>query len=203
AAGQLYAARVKGKGPQRIDILTGTEGAFNLGQRDKGFSDALKAAGVNFHIAATLACDEDTGKAVTQVESALSGTANLNGLFIDGPWPLLGSESNLSQMVSRAKSGQLTVVSFDSLQPELKFIQDGSVIGLVGQTYYDWGYQGVDVMRNVLAEHAKYPAEVDTGLDIVTPNGGPGQISVAQMNDKWTRSAFTATPIPPQSTGSK
>lgn len=196
-AGKLYAEATKGKGPQTIAILTGTPGAFNLQQRDQGFTDALKALGVDFTIATNVPCFEDLEKSVEAVESTLRGNSKINGFYFDGPWSLLVDPTNLPTMALKVKAGQLTVVSYDTLQAELQYVDKGLVYGLVGQKYYAWGYQGVTVFEQILKHDAKYPPIVNTGADTVTKAGGKGRYTSQQFNKFWKSFSFKEKPLMP------
>ena len=197
-AGEMYAEAVKGKGKQNIAILTGVPGAFNLQQRDKGFIDALKDKKVNFEIVVTVPGNDDLTQSVEAVENTLRGNDSINGFFFDGPWPLLVDASNLPLMMEKTKNGELTVISFDTLQQQLKYVEDGTVIGLVGQKYYGWGYQGITVLHEIVANNAKYPELVNTGVDVVTKDGGEGIFSVAEFNEFWEAFSFNEVPLMPE-----
>lgn len=197
-AGALYAEAAKGKGKQKIAILTGVPGAFNLQERDRGFVDGLKKNNVDFEIVTTVPGYDDLTKSVEAVESTLRGNAAINGFYFDGPWPLLVEESNLQLMIQKVKAGELTVVSFDTLQPCLPYCEKGYVYGLVGQKYYGWGYQGVTVLYEIVKHKAKYPPIIYTGIDIVTKNGGPGRLAAADVIKMWEAGKFNEKPIMPE-----
>ena len=193
----MYAEAVKGKGYQKIAILTGQPGAFNLQERDRGFKDALDMAGVDYEIVVTVPGYDDLSKSVEAVESTLRGNEEINGFFFDGPWVLLVEPTNTPVLVERVKSGQLTVVSFDTLPPQLQWLEQDLVIGLVGQKYYGWGYQGITVLYEIVANGATYPPIVNTGVDVVTKTGGEGRFSVAEFKEFWETSSFKEKPIMP------
>lgn len=196
--GEMYAEAVKGKGRQNIAILTGVPGAFNLQQRDKGFTDALKAKGVDFKIVVTVPGNDDLTQSVEAVENTLRGNPSINGFFFDGPWPLLVDASNLPLMMEKTKKGELTVISFDTLQQQLKYVDDGTVIGLVGQKYYGWGYQGITILHEIVANGAKYPQLVNTGVDVVTRDGKNNTFSSKEFNEFWNSFSFDEKPLMPE-----
>jgi ribose transport system substrate-binding protein len=197
-SGLLYAEAVADEGPQRIAILTGVVGAVNLGERDAGFTAALEESGIDFEIVTTVPGNDDLTKSVEAVESTLRGDPSINGFFFDGPWPLLVERSNLPTMIDRIESGELTVVSFDTIQPELAWVEDDLVIGLVGQKYYGWGYQSVQVLNGIVRNGEQFGELADTGIDIVTKDGGDGRFSVAEMNEFWEAGQFNEEPIEPE-----
>ena len=196
--GVMYAKAVEGQGPQKIAILTGVPGALNLQERDKGFKDGLTAMGIDYEIVVTVPGNDDLSQSVEAVENTLRGNDSINGFFFDGPWPLLVDSSNLPLMMEKTASGELTVVSFDTLQPELSYVAKGAVIGLVGQKYYGWGYQGVTVLHEIVANNATYPEFVDTGVDVVTLDGSGDAYSVDEFNQFWDSFSFNESPIMPE-----
>jgi ribose transport system substrate-binding protein len=196
-AGQLYAEAVDGKGPQRIAILTGLLGSQNLADRDKGFKDALDEAGVDYKIVKTVAGDDDVPKSVDAVEATLQGDPTINGFFFDGPWPFLVEQSNLPTLVDKAKSGDLTVVAFDTIQPEMDAVRNGLAYALVGQKYYGWGYQGAQVLDQIVRHDAKFKDLTATGFDVVTADGGDGRYTPDEMDALWKSFDFKEKPVLP------
>ncbi len=203
AAGEMFVEHVKDKGPQRIAILTGMVGATNLAERDAGFKKSVEDSGIDHEFVVTVAGNDDLTKSVEAVESTLRGDPTINAFYFDGPWPMLVDRSNLPVMVGMIESGDLTVVSFDSIQPQLSWVADDLVIGLVGQKYYAWGYQSIQVLNGIVRNGSNFGEIVNTGIDVVTKNGGEGgpaagQYSVAEMNHAWDTSDFAETPIEPK-----
>lgn len=196
-SGELYAEAVEGKGPQRIAILTGVPGAFNLGERDRGFKDGLKKAGVDFEIATTVAGYDDLAKSADAVLSTLRGDSSINGFFFDGPWPMLVDPKTVQPLIDKVEDGSLTVMSFDTLQQQLDWVTNDWSVGLVGQKYYAWGYQGIQVLHEIVRNDAKYPEIVNTGLDVVTPEGGGERIKPEIMDKQWETFDFKEEPIAP------
>jgi len=196
-AGKLYAEAVEGQGKQYVAILTGVPGAFNLQQRSQGFLDALDDLNVDYEHVVTVAGNDDLSESVEAVESTLRGNDQINGFFFNGPWPLLVDPSNLPVMVERIENDELTVVSFDTLEDQLRYVVDDLVIGLVGQKYYGWGYQGVTVLHEIIENDAEYPEFVNTGVDLVTKDGGPGRFSVDEFYQFWEDFSFEEEPILP------
>jgi ribose transport system substrate-binding protein len=200
-AGELYAAAAKGKGKQRIAILTGVPGAFNLGERDRGFKEGLNRAGADYQIVRTVAGYDDLQKSVDAVVSTLRGDPSIDGFYFDGPWPMLVDPKSVQLVIDRVEAGSLTVMSFDTLQPQLQWVSNDWVVGLVGQRPYSWGYQGIQVLHEIVKNDAKYPEFVKTGLDVVTKDGGNGRVKPEVLDQKWKTFSFKEEPIMPPSGG--
>lgn len=198
AAGEQYAKAVEGQGPQRIAILTGNLGAVNLGERDDGFTDAIEDSGIDAEIVTTVSGNEDLNESVNAVESTLRGDETINGFYFDGPWPLLVEKSNLPLMTEKVEAGELTVVSFDTLQPMLQYVEDGLVDALVGQDYYGWGYQAITVLDGIVRDGASFDEQVYTEGQTVTQDGAGDTFTPEEMNQFWDDEVFPATPAEPK-----
>ena len=103
--------------------------------------------------------------------------------------------SNLPTLIDRVQSGELTVVSFDTLEQEMWYVENDIVIGMFGQKYYGWGYHGLSVMYDIVANKAEYPPIVQTGGDIVTKDGRNGSYTAAEFEKFWKEFSFKETPI--------
>jgi ribose transport system substrate-binding protein len=144
--------------------------------------------------AGTSFCDEDIAKGVTETENVLRSHPDLIGFIIVGAWPLLASPGALPRLTSRAKAG-LKVVGFDYVAQELPFIQNGTVAATVGQDYWGWGYQSVQILYNLI-KGKKYPDFVPQRIPVVD------QSNVASYVEKWKNAdtvegAFKAFGEPP------
>jgi ribose transport system substrate-binding protein len=199
-AAKLFSEAWKGKtSVPNLAILITTPGAFNIGQRADGFIKGLKNIHQKYKLVVQPQGDDDIAKSVDAVETTLQGNQSIDAFYFAQPLPLLAAGKQLPNLTGRVKSGKLTVVAFDTIEPELKWVADGTVYGLVGQRYYDWGYEGITVLLNIAKYGSKYPPFVDTGLDIVTKKGGPGRWTPAQFEVKWKKFSFSDKPIKPTS----
>ena len=172
-------------------IMSGLPSAPNLQDRLRGVKMNLNK---NLTIAGTSFCDEDIAKGVTETENVLRSHPDLIGFIIVGAWPLLASPGALPRLTARAKAG-LKVVGFDYVAQELPFIQNGTVTATVGQDYWGWGYQSVQILYNLI-KGKKYPDFVPQRIPVVD------QSNVADYVEKWKNAntvegAFKAFGEPP------
>lgn len=195
---RMFAEAVEGKGHQKIFILTGQPGAFNLQERSRGFKDGLDQLGVDYEIVTEVPGFDDLSKSVEAVESTLQGDETITGFFSNGPWPFLVDSSNLPTLIDRVKNGGLTVVSFDTLAPAMWYLENDIVVGMFGQKYYGWGYHGVSVLHDIVANGAEFPPIVQTGGDIVTKDGRNGSFTAADFAKMWEDFSFKEVPITPE-----
>jgi ribose transport system substrate-binding protein len=171
----------------RVAILTGVPGAANLEARISGFKDAL--AGTNLEIVTTVACDDDIQKGVQVVEETMAAHPDLDGWFFVGLWPLFAGEGAMPKWEEAAQAGMVTV-AFDTLPIELEFVKKGLIYGLVGQKYWGWGYDTVQMLYDRIVEGKEFEPFTNSGMDIVTAK------NVDAMAQMWESGDFTME-LPP------
>ena len=167
-AGQLAARQlIKHEGKQgEYAIMTGGLGALNLNERIRGFRDEFLKQDLTFREINILACDDDTDKALMQMEDFTRSNPELDAWFITGCWPTVAPQGAFLNALNQRKD--LTVIGFDIVQEQLLLIKDGLVQTLIGQRPYEMGYKSVHTLYNIVVNNQ--PVEkmiVDTGVDIV------------------------------------
>lgn len=191
AAGQraadLLSEAIGGAG--EVAILTGAPGALNLEERVAGFRDQLTSAYPDIEIVRVVASHEDITVGVQGVEETMQAHPNLDGWFFAGMWPLFADRDSMPLWESAARQGTLKTVAFDALPLELDLLRDGYLEALIGQKYWRWGYDSVDIVYNHVLYGNVYPSVIDTGMDIVTRN------NVEAMAEMWESNDFSQ-PLP-------
>lgn len=172
----------------KVALLTGVPGAFNLEERIRGFKDGVKDY-PDIKIAMTVACDDDINKGVQVVEEAMQANPDLKGWFFVGLWPLFAQRGSMPLWEKAAKAG-MTTIAFDTLPVELDYVKDGLIQGLVGQKYWGWGYDTVQMIYDKMVNGKTYEDFTNSGMDLVT------KANVAVMADMWTNKDFTKE-LPP------
>jgi ribose transport system substrate-binding protein len=186
---KLIMEALGGKG--KVALLTGVPGAPNLEERIVGVQETFKKEAPGMEIISIQACYDDAAKAIEILESFTDANPELDGWIGIGGWPFFSPLGTMPILEERAKEQGLVVVSFDTLKEELAYIEAGVIYGLVGQKYYGWGYESGKIMWDIAVEGKKYADPiVDSGLDVVTMDGGPGRISVKEMYEKWETGKF-------------
>jgi ribose transport system substrate-binding protein len=191
AAGRAAAEMlIKATGPVgKVAILSGVPGALNLEERKRGFRDVV-ATYPQITIVAEVATNEDIGRGVQGVEEVMQLHPDLRGWFFAGMWPLVADRGSMPLWEAKTLSGQLKTVSFDTLPFQLELLEQGYLAGLIGQKYWGWGYDSIQILYDRLATQKAYPAFIDTGMDLVTAN------NVTAMQNAWQTNDFR-TPLPP------
>ncbi len=187
AAAELLVKFMGDKG--KVALLTGVPGALNLEERIRGFKEGIKPY-PGIEVATTVACYDDINKGVEVVEEAMLVHPDINGWFFVGLWPLFAQKGSMPLWEKAAKSGQAKTVAFDTLPVELEYMKEGYLVGLVGQKYWGWGYDTIQMLYDHVAKGKRFPSWVDSGMDIVTTK------NVDAMIKAWKTHDFTK-PLPP------
>jgi ribose transport system substrate-binding protein len=173
----------------KVALLTGVPGALNLEERISGFKDEIAEKYPGIEVVTTVAGYDDINQSVQVVEEAMQANPDLTGWFFVGLWPLFAEKGSMPLWEEAATSGQLQTIVFDTLPVELEYMKDGLVQGLVGQKYWGWGYDTVQMIYDKIVEGAEYEDWTDSGMDIVTMK------NVDAMIEAWETSDFTQ-PLP-------
>lgn len=164
-AGRMAAQLMKEALPNGGDVMIfiGRMEQDNAKLRRQGFIDELlgrtpdptrfdpptaNPSGNGYTVLGTLTDQFDRAKAKANVEDTLSkhpNIAGMVGLFAYNPPAILEA------LKQSGKVGKVKVIGFDENDATLKGIQDGIVLGTVVQNPYEYGYQAVKVLTEVLA----------------------------------------------------
>jgi ribose transport system substrate-binding protein len=157
--GEEAAKLLKGKGT--VAFITSL-GANNLQRRLDGAKESLvKYPGIK--IIETYDIQEDSVRCAAMIASGTNRYPDLGAWISVGGWPVF--TANALTPVNPAKT---KFVSFDTNPPAPDLLRAGKVQVLLGQKYFGWGSQSVQLLYDAL--HGKKPANpiIDSGVDVVT-----------------------------------
>jgi ribose transport system substrate-binding protein len=163
-AGRMAAQLMKEALPTggKVMVFVGRLEQDNARLRRQGFIDELvgrepdekrfdpptaRPEGNGFTVLGTLTDQGDRSKAKANVEDTLSkypDIAGMVGLFAYNPPAILEA------LRQSGKAGMIQVIGFDENDATLKGVQEGIVHGTVVQNPYEYGYQSVRVLKEVL-----------------------------------------------------
>jgi len=167
-AGRIAAQLMKEALPNggKVMVFVGRLEQDNAKLRRQGFIDELvgrtpdekrfdpptaQPSGNGFTVLGTLTDQFDRAKAKANVEDSLSKHPDLAGavgLFAYNPPAIIEA------LTQAGKAGKVQIIGFDENDATLKGIQDGIVHGTVVQNPYEYGYQSVKMLKEVLAGNA-------------------------------------------------
>ncbi len=170
----------------KVALLTGVPGAANLEARIAGFKEGIQ--GSKIEVVDIVSCNDDIQKGVQVVEETMTKYPDLNGWFLVGLWPIFAGEGAMPKWEAATKKGMKSV-AFDTLPVELEWVQKGMLYGLVGQKYFGWGYDTVQMIYDLIINRKKFKPFTNAGVDIVTA------CNVDAMSEAWKSMDFTK-PLP-------
>jgi ribose transport system substrate-binding protein len=186
AAGNLLVSALGGKG--KVAILTGMPGAQNLEDRVRGFKDVATLF-PDIQVVTTVFSNDDINLGVQVLEETMQAYPDLDGWFFAGMWPLFAGRGSMPLWEQAALQRGMKTVAFDTLPVELELLRDGYLSGLVGQKYWEWGYDTVQILYDHVINGRNFPSFYNSGINIVTSN------NVDAMLRAWENGDF-GQPLP-------
>lgn len=165
--GKAFHAALPGGG--KFAVITGGLAADNLNQRIAGFKEGLGSGYVEV-AGSPFPCNDDANAAIQIIQDVLTKNPDINGFFFAGGWPMFAPEAFSRALKTRQadiKAGKFVVVSFDTLDSQLKLLKEGYATTLIGQRPYGMGVRSVDAL-NILAGKGTVDPVIDTGVDVVS-----------------------------------
>ena len=159
ALGEGLAKLVKGQG--KVAMLTAL-GADNLQKRLDGARSALMAH-PEIEIVEVYDIKDDPVRVAEVIAGAAQRYPDLAGLLAVGGWPVF--VRNALDPIDPART---MVVAFDTIPPAPDILRAGKVQMLVGQKYFGWGEQSVQILKQIIDGHPPQPPIQYSGMDLVT-----------------------------------
>ena len=187
-AADLLARALRGRG--QVALLTGVPGAYNLEERIRGFKDRI-ASYPDVHIVATAVSNDDINVGVQVVEETMQAHPDLNGWFFVGMWPLFAERGSMQLWENAIRNHGMKVIAMDTLPVELEFLRDGYLTALIGQKYWGWGADAVQMLYDHLLTGELFAHLNTSSVDVITTS------NVQATLDAWKDSDFSrALPKP-------
>ncbi len=156
AAGRQVGNLIKEALPSggKIMMFVGKSDARNAAERAQGIKEALQ--GSNIEIIDTRTDDTDRARAKTNAADTLVKYPDVAALV--GLWSYNGP-AILNAVKDANKVGQVKIICFDEEDETLAGVKDGAIYATVVQQPYEFGYQSVKIMADILGgDKSKIPA---------------------------------------------
>lgn len=151
-AGELIKEALPNGG--KIMLFVGKSDARNAAERTQGIKEALN--GSNVEIIDTRTDDTDRARAKTNAADTLVKYGDVAALV--GLWSYNGP-AILNAVKDANKIGQVKIICFDEEDETLAGVKDGAIFATVVQQPYEFGYQSVKLMAEILGgDRSKIPA---------------------------------------------
>ena len=147
AAGRQAGELVKDVLPNggKIMLFVGKLDARNAQERIQGLKEVLM--GTKVEILDVRTDDTDVARAKANVADAMVKYPDIKALV--GLWSYNGP-AILSAVKDAKKTGQIQIIAFDEADETLAGVQEGAIHGTVVQQPYEFGYQAIKLMAQVL-----------------------------------------------------
>lgn len=156
AAGREAGKLVKEALPNggKIMVFVGKSDARNAKERYQGLKEALE--GSNVEIIDLRTDDTDRARAKTNAADALVKNPEIAAMV--GLWSYNGP-AILNAIKDANKIGQVKIICFDEEDETIAGVKEGSIFATVVQQPYEFGYQSVKIMTEILGgDKSKIPA---------------------------------------------
>jgi ribose transport system substrate-binding protein len=168
-----------GKADGDVALIASAAGAAS-DQRAKGFKDELAAKYPDLKLTAEKAGDGQAATAAKTAADLIGANANLRGVFASGAIATAGVGQALADA---KKSDAIKAIGFDSDPTIVKFLQDGTIVGVVVQDPFRMGYDGIKTAL-AASKGEQVPATIDTGAELVTKANMDSSRSQELLNPK-------------------
>lgn len=145
----------------QVAIIGGIPGAFNAQQRQAGFEDAMRSAGVE--VVSIQSADWEQARAATVASAILGEYPELKALLCANDSMALGAVAAVRQA---GRADEVTVVGFDNISAANTLVQSGAMLATADQYGDQLAVFGIEYALEILATgHA--PQDRDTPVDVV------------------------------------
>jgi ribose transport system substrate-binding protein len=147
AAGRQAGQLIKQALPQggKIMVFVGKADAQNARERFEGVKEVLN--GSNVQIIDLRTDDADRVRAKSNAADTLVKYPDIAAMV--GLWAYNGP-AILSAVRDANKVGQVKIIAFDEEDDTLKGVKDGSIVGTIVQQPFEFGYQSIKAMAQIL-----------------------------------------------------
>ncbi|MCX5654844.1 MAG: substrate-binding domain-containing protein [Planctomycetota bacterium] len=182
AMAQILGAKAGAPDKLLVQVIGGKPGAWNLKERMDGFAEGVKDT--NIALTDVQYNQESPDTALQVAESVLNAQPDLRGLFSANCFGGAGAALAIKGAVQRGKikKGQVHVVTFDTTEDILDFIEEGAIDCTLAQNTRQMGRISVEKLVEFARQYrakkafdrpAKGKDIVDTGVMVVWPKDVP------------------------------
>ncbi|MEL6328975.1 MAG: substrate-binding domain-containing protein [Planctomycetota bacterium] len=160
-------------GGGRVAVLAGNRTADNISRRVLGVVGAMDEID-GYDLVGVFGHPETPEDAVAAMAKAHVEHGPIDGWALVGGWPLY-AEGGLEGVPESVE-----IVSIDLLPATLDYLESGRVRALVGQPYFGWGYESVQILFNSLHKGEMPSAAINAAEhEIATPSMAP------EFRERW------------------
>jgi ribose transport system substrate-binding protein len=169
-----------GKAEGDVALITSLPGVGSLDQRAQGFKAELVAKYPGLKLVADKVADGQATTALNIMTDLITANPNLRGVFASNLIMAQGAGQAIAENKAQDK---IMLIGFDNDDKLVKFLSDGVIAGLVVQDPFRMGYDGVKTAL-AASKGEKVPADVDTGVNLITKGNMNSPCSQELLNPK-------------------
>lgn len=176
-AGELIKEALPNGG--KIMLFVGKSDARNAAERAQGIKEALQ--GSKIEILDTRTDDTDRARAKSNAADTLVKYSDISALV--GLWSYNGP-AILNAVKEANKVGQVKIICFDEEDETLAGVKEGSIFATVVQQPYEFGYQSVKMMAQILGgDKSAIPANKQINVPTLVIKQGDVEAFQKKIND--------------------
>jgi ribose transport system substrate-binding protein len=141
---------LNGKGTVAVEALA-PSAVYNA-ERVTGFVKELKRKYPGMQVLPTQYDNGDANTSAQHVSAQLQAHPDLAGIYAAQQ---TGGEGAVSALKAAGKAGKVKVVSYDADPSQIAGLRNGSFLALVGQSPYDQGYKGTELLARLIRKQVQ------------------------------------------------
>lgn len=145
----------------QVAIIGGIPGAFNAQQRQAGFEDAMRSAGIE--VVSIQSADWEQARAATVTSAILGEYPQLKALLCANDSMALGAVAAVRQA---GRADDILVVGFDNITAANTLVQSGAMLATADQYGDELAVFGIEYALEILAT-GQAPQDRNTPVDVV------------------------------------
>ncbi|GAB2191227.1 substrate-binding domain-containing protein [Sessilibacter sp. MAH2] len=146
----------------KVAIIGGIPGAFNAQQRQKGFEEAMNAAGIE--IVTVQSADWEQAKAATIAAAILSENPDLKAILAANDSMALGAVAAIRQA---GRESDVLVVGFDNISAAQDMVKKGAMLATADQFGDKLAVFGIEYALQIL-KTGQAEADKKTPIELIT-----------------------------------
>jgi ribose transport system substrate-binding protein len=163
-----------------VALITSLPGVGSLDQRAKGFKEQLASKYPKLKLVADRVADGQPTTGLNIMTDLITASPNLRGVFASN---LIMAQGAGQAIAENDLGDKIKLIGFDNDDRLVSFLKEGVISALVVQDPYRMGYDGVKTALAASKGEA-VPAEVDTGVNVITKANMTDKRSQELLNPK-------------------
>jgi ribose transport system substrate-binding protein len=150
-----------------VALITSSFGVAAFEQRAKGFKEQIATKYGALNVVAEKVADGEATTARKLMSDLIAAYPELRGVFASNPMMAQGAAEAAAESKTNKTGDKINLVGFDWDDKVIKFLQDGTIAGLIVQDPFRMGYEGVRAALSA-SKGEQVPAQIDIAAGLIT-----------------------------------